>query len=120
MKNLPRVFPRKPSVGKSSPPSETAKFAAENPAQFDNRSLTNFAYAMRVKLAVKRLAGRGGWQDKKQCSGEYLSKLLREHVEKGDPVDVANFCMMLHQRGELIVSPAASQPPQTTMRRGVQ
>lgn len=110
MKKLPRVFPRQPSAGELSPPRATAEFAAENPAQFDNRSVTNFAYAMRVKLAVKRLAGRGGWQDKKQCSGEYLSKLLREHVEKGDPVDVANFCMMLHQRGELIASPAASKP----------
>lgn len=28
--------------------------------------------------------------------------MLREHVDKGDPVDVANFCMMLHQRGEYI------------------
>ena len=26
--------------------------------------------------------------------------MLREHVEKGDPRDVANFCMFLHQRGE--------------------
>lgn len=110
MKNLPRVSPRKPSAGKSPPPSETVKFAAENPAQFDNRSVTAFAYAMRIKLAVKRLDGRGGWQDKEHCSNEYLSKLLREHVEKGDPVDVANFCMMLHQRGELIASPAASKP----------
>jgi hypothetical protein len=34
--------------------------------------------------------------------------MLRAHVEKGDPVDVANFCMFLHQRGEAI--PAAPKP----------
>ncbi len=100
MKKLPRVFPRKPSVAK--PASETAVFAAENHANLDNRAVSSFSYAMRVKLAAKRLEGRGGWQDKEQCSNEYLSQLLREHVEKGDPVDVANFAMMLHQRGERI------------------
>jgi hypothetical protein len=88
--------------------SQTAEFAASNPAHFDNKSVEAFAYAMRVKLAVKRLQGRGGWQDKELCSAEFLSQLLREHVEKGDPVDVANFCMMLHQRGERIAP--ASQP----------
>lgn len=29
-----------------------------------------------------------------------LQKMLVEHVGKGDPVDVANFAMMIHQRGE--------------------
>ncbi|MBP2560806.1 hypothetical protein J2857_003575 [Neorhizobium galegae] len=82
--------------------NQTAEFAASSAAHFDNQSVAAFSYAMRVKLAVKRLDGRGGWQDKEQCSGEYLSRLLREHVEKGDPIDVANFCMMLHQRGERI------------------
>jgi hypothetical protein len=28
--------------------------------------------------------------------------MLREHVEKGDPIDVANFCMILYYRGEKI------------------
>jgi antitoxin component HigA of HigAB toxin-antitoxin module len=73
-------------------------------AGFDNHSVNQFAFAMRAKLAEKRREGRGGWHDKDYCSGEYLSRLLREHVEKGDPVDVANFCMMLHQRGERIMS----------------
>ena len=63
--------------------------------------------AMKEKLAAARLKGRGGWQDKDDCSQEHLSRLLREHVEKGDPVDVANFCMMLHARGETIL-PVAS------------
>ena len=55
------------------------------------------------KLAAKRLQGRGGWQEPDVENG-YLSRLLREHVDKGDPVDVANFAMMIHQRGERISS----------------
>lgn len=69
--------------------------------------------AMKEKLDAARLKGRGGWQDKDDCSQEHLSQLLREHVEKGDPVDVANFCMMLHARGEgiLPVEPKDKRPP---------
>lgn len=107
MKKLPRVLPRKPRVAQQT--NETAVFAAENPANLDNRAVINFSNAMRVKLAAKRLEGRGGWQDKEQCSNEYLSQLLREHVEKGDPVDVANFAMMIHQRHESIAPAPATK-----------
>lgn len=69
----------------------------------DDAAVELFAAAMRRKLAKKRAEGRGGWHDKAACSNEYLSKLLREHVEKGDPIDVANFAMMIHQRGERIL-----------------
>lgn len=43
-------------------------------------------------MAESRAKGRSCWET---CTPTYLSRLLREHVEKGDPVDVANFCMML-------------------------
>lgn len=66
----------------------------------DDAAVDRFAAAMKSKLAQKRAEGRGGWNDKAQCSQERLSQLLRDHVEKGDPVDVGNFAMMLHQRGE--------------------
>lgn len=69
----------------------------------DDLAVDRFAAAMKSKLAVARTKGRGGWDRKNECSAEDLSRLLREHIEKGDPVDVANFCMMLHQRGERIV-----------------
>lgn len=75
----------------------------------DDAGVDRFAAAMKAKLAKKRADGRGGWQDKDDCSQEFLSDLLRGHVEKGDPVDVANFAMMLHQRGEAILSPARAQ-----------
>lgn len=77
----------------------------------DALAVDRFAVAMKAKLAQKRAEGRGGWEDKDQCSNALLSRLLVEHVQKGDPIDVANFCMMLHQRGELI-SPAPSTTPE--------
>lgn len=98
MKNLPRVPQKAPSPGKLPPP-----IGRNHP---DALAVDRFSVAMKAKLAVKRAEGRGGWENKEACSAEFLSQLLREHVEKGDPVDVANFCMMLHQRGERIMPPA--------------
>lgn len=71
-------------------------------AEIDDMALAAFTAAMRDKLARKRDEGRGGWHDKTDCTNEHLSDLLRRHVEKGDPVDVANLAMMIHQRGEQI------------------
>lgn len=71
-------------------------------AHSDDLAVDRFATAMKAKLAKKREEGRGGWDDKDQCSGDLLSILLREHVEKGDPLDIGNLAMMLHQRGERI------------------
>jgi len=68
----------------------------------DDTAVDRFAAVMKTKLAQKRAQGRCGWQDTARCTSAMLSGLLREHVTKGDPVDVANFCMMLHQRGEQI------------------
>lgn len=68
----------------------------------DDLAVDRFASAMKAKLAKKRAEGRGGWDLKDECSAEFLSQLLREHVEKGDPVDVGNLAMMLQQRGERI------------------
>lgn len=73
----------------------------EDTAHPDDHAVNRFAAAMKGKLAAKRLQGRGGWQEPEVPNG-YLSRLLREHVDKGDPVDVANFAMMVHQRGERI------------------
>jgi len=69
----------------------------------DDTAVDAFAVEMKTKLAKKCAEGRSGWQNKAQISQDQLSQMLREHVEKGDPVDVANFCMMLHQRGERII-----------------
>jgi hypothetical protein len=70
----------------------------------DDAAVDRFAAAMKEKLARKRAEGRGGWDDPEQCSAEFLSRLLRDHVDKGDPMDVGNLAMMLHQRGKTIAS----------------
>ena len=86
----------------------------------DDEAVDRFAVAMKAKLAQKRAEGRGGWENKDECGQGYLSELLAEHVRKGDPVDVANLAMMLHQRGERInairalsVSPLTEEQPVT-------
>ena len=91
-------------------PALTAALAVEAAAHPDDVAVDRFATAMKAKLAKKRDEGRGGWENKEECSAEFLSHLLREHVEKGDPVDVGNLAMMLQQRGERIsaLTPASS------------
>jgi hypothetical protein len=75
----------------------------------DDLAVDRFAAAMKEKMAAARAKGRGGWE---KCSPEYLTFLLREHVEKGDPRDVANFCMMLWHHESRIFPLAAPQPSQ--------
>lgn len=64
----------------------------------DDLAVDKFAAMMKAKLVKSREKGRGGWDNPDECSVEYLAKLLIEHVAKGDPVDVANFAMMLALR----------------------
>ncbi|OJA71088.1 hypothetical protein BGV72_31545 [Burkholderia ubonensis] len=70
----------------------------------DDVAVDSFAAVMKHKLALARDKGRGGWET---CSPVDLSRMLREHVEKGDLRDVANFCMMLWHHGSPIVSAPA-------------
>ena len=72
----------------------------------DDEAVDQFAAAMKAKLESKRQEGKGGWQT---ASAEHLSKLLYQHLTKGDPVDVANFAMMLHQNGQSL-TPLAPIP----------
>lgn len=65
----------------------------------DDIAVDRFAAAMKEKLKLAREKGRGGWE---QCDPVELSCMLREHVEKGDPRDVANFCMFLWSLGQPI------------------
>jgi hypothetical protein len=80
-----------------------ATLMAKASPHFDDVAVDRFADAMKVKLAAAREKGRSGWDDKASCSGEYLASLLVDHLSKGNAgtfEDVANFAMMLHQRGE--------------------
>lgn len=68
----------------------------------DDVAVDNFAKAMKEKLAKARAKGRSGWDDPAACSVEHLADLLLDHIGKGNPgafEDIANFAMMLHQRG---------------------
>lgn len=65
----------------------------------DDAAVDEFAARLKAKLGKGRAKGRGGW-DGPDCNAGRLSTMLREHVAKGDPVDVAAFCMFLTLRGE--------------------
>lgn len=65
----------------------------------DELMVDSLAEAMKAKLCVTARQGRGGWQ---QCEPEELRRQLGEALIKGDPVDVANYCMMLFSMGEKI------------------
>ena len=56
--------------------------------------------AMRSKLARKRKEGYGGWH-RNDCNTDLLRERLREHVEKGDPIDIMNFAAMIYVRSIL-------------------
>jgi hypothetical protein len=71
----------------------------------DDAAVDRFAAAMKDKMTKAREKGRSGWET---CLPADLSRMLREHVEKGDPRDVANFAMMLWNLGVGIA--AAPQP----------
>lgn len=94
--NQTDIFP----VGWLELPSMTP--SAQHP---DDAAVDGFAAAMKAKLAKAREKGRGGWQDPEQCTAESLRQDLRQHVHKGDPVDVGNFAMFLHARGERTIAP---------------
>jgi len=65
-------------------------------ATADDDCVDRFAVAMKEKLSRARENGRSGWQ---YCTQDDLTRMLREHVEKGDPRDVANFCAFLWSLG---------------------
>ena len=84
----------------------------------DDAAVDRFAQALKLKLKAARENGRSGWQT---CPPADLSRMLREHVEKGDPRDVANFCMFLWALGAGIdedetrkrAAPQRAEPPPT-------
>lgn len=53
--------------------------------------------AMQVRMTLEHAKGRSGWNTG-QCSDEKLYQMLKEHIEKGDMVDVLNLAGMLFVR----------------------
>ncbi len=82
-------------------PSDQAALPGDLYPQFnhpDDSAVDRFAAAMKAKMATQRAKGYSGWDNEVLCTDESLADKLMRHTQKGDPVDVANFCMMLHQR----------------------
>lgn len=73
-------------------PKPSASFGIYLAKIIDEMAVDNFTLRMKEKLAKKRAEGRSGWMD---MSADDLSVMLRQHVDKGDPVDVANLCVFL-------------------------
>lgn len=80
-------------------------------AHCDDRAVDEFARLMKEKMAISRANGRYGWNDPNECSIEDLTDMLHASVAKGDPVDVANFCMMLRHYDAKIAAPPANPAP---------
>ena len=64
----------------------------------DDKLVRHAADAMREKLKLARVRGRGGWWNSDECTVDDLRSLLREHIEKGDMRDVLNLAAMVYVR----------------------
>lgn len=84
---------------------EHAAAKAELEMHRDAQAVRRFARRMITKLAASRAKGRTGWQ---AVPVPELWRMLREHIEKGDPVDVANFAMMIAHNSETLLDELGS------------
>lgn len=66
----------------------------------DDVAVDTFAQAMKNKMAQMREKGASGWNNESICATEYLARCLIYSITKGDPVDIANFAMMLFNRDD--------------------
>ena len=60
-------------------------------------AVDSFAEAMKAKLLKKMNAGRSGWDDPSWTPAQIRQALI-DHVQKCDPVDVANYALFLWTR----------------------
>lgn len=66
-----------------------------NPEQMKlYRCVDDFAADMKRKLHDKYIAGKSGWDDPAWTIDDVLGQ-LKVHIDKGDPVDVANYAMFV-------------------------
>lgn len=69
----------------------------------DDLAAAKFFEAMKVKLGKARDKGYTGWDNPELCTTEFLCDQVIGHLGKGNDgnfEDIANFAMMLHQRGD--------------------
>jgi len=65
----------------------------------ERKALDAMVSAMSEKLYSKYLEGYCGFEG---ASEDHINRLLHEHLPKGDPVDVANFCAFLLHNGQRV------------------
>ena len=68
----------------------------------DDALVDQFADRAKDKMRRSREKGRHGWNDPVETPASTLVDQLTGHIEKGDPMDVAIFAMMLEIRGDVI------------------
>jgi len=61
----------------------------------DDDAVNNFANAMRQRMTDKRAEGKAGWE---QRDTDELGLQLLRSIADGDPIDIGNYAMMLHDR----------------------
>lgn len=85
----------------------------------EDEAVDIFADKIKQKLKEKKEQGKTGWDDQ-NWDVRNIRNMLRVEVNKGDPVDVAAYCMFLSFRGEKInnfkrpVFVKPGNPPGTT------
>lgn len=76
-------------------------FIEEMPDETADSILANYTRLEMIgKLRHKRDCGKHGWFTR-ICSNELLMESLKEHVEKGDMIDVINIAAMIMFRTKL-------------------
>lgn len=94
------TWPDRAALAQPSPAPELER--PEVVTHSDDAAVDRFSASMKQKLEAARAKGRSGWDDPSSCDVAFLAERLIEHLGKGNAgtfEDVANFAMMLHQRG---------------------
>lgn len=66
----------------------------------DDEAVDSFAQAMHDKMAAARAKGKEGWDDPERCTTDRLIELCDLSLLAAEWVDVANYAMMLWNRGQ--------------------
>jgi hypothetical protein len=66
----------------------------------DDEAVDTFAQAMHAKMAAARAKGKEGWDDPDVRGDTNLWQACARSLEAHDWVDVANYAMMLWNRGQ--------------------
>lgn len=66
--------------------------------EMDERLVDEAAADMMARLDTNRLHGKGQWWDPERCVAEQLVASAKESLTKGEWLDAAILCLMVHVR----------------------